>query len=189
MKWEREKVCESKKPAVFLDRDGVLTVEKRRILLPNEVELYDGAVESVRELHTLGYWVIVVTNQSGIARGMYTENELLQLHAKLKRICGVDEIYYCPHHPNGCIDRYRKKCNCRKPELGMYENAIDRFAIDIENSYMVGDRISDIEFGKRAGLHTILVKTGYGGDDLNDEIVPDYVVDNIREVSRLLGQI
>ena len=174
------------KPAVFMDRDGVLTVEKKRITLPGDIELYENAANAVTRLHEIGYIVIVVSNQSGIARGLYSEEDVNSLHMKIKEMTGVDEIYYCPHHPDGIIDKYAVDCDCRKPGLGMFHSALKNFQIDIGRSYMVGDRSADIEFGKKAGLTTILVRTGYGGKDMDSKLVADHIVDDIHGVCDLL---
>ncbi|MBR1390977.1 MAG: HAD family hydrolase [Lachnospiraceae bacterium] len=176
----------SRYPAVFLDRDGVLTIERKRISMPDEVELYEGVAEAVRDIHRMGYFVIVTTNQSGIARGLFSEEEIRQLHDRLKAETGVDEIYYCPHHIDGKIEKYRINCNCRKPKIGMIEQAMSDFPIDINHSWMVGDRETDIQFGKNAGIRTVLVRTGYGEETLKKNIDYDDIVDDIWDFVRLI---
>ena len=176
---------EKKKPAVFLDRDGVLTVERKRIALPQEVELYPFVKEAIDCLKKAGYLTIVVTNQSGVARGLYKEEELVLLHERIKKQTGIDEVYYCPHHPEGVVKKYKKVCDCRKPALGMIRKAQEEYLIDMKNSWMIGDRTSDVMLGKAAGLQTILVKTGYG-EIVSMETEADYVENNLVDAVRTI---
>lgn len=145
------------KPAIFLDRDGVLTVERGRISLPNETIIYDFAGECIAKLHEKGYFCIVVTNQSGVARGLFSERDLIEFNQKLQSMLELDAIYYCPHHPNGIIPRYRCICMCRKPKTGMIEAACKRFSIDLDKSWVVGDSESDIQLGKQMGIKTCFI--------------------------------
>ncbi len=175
-----------KLPAIFLDRDGVITRENGVITKPGDVVLYDDAAEAISNLKNKGFLVIIVTNQSGIARGLFSEEELDLLHEKIKEKTRVDAIYYCPHCAEGIISQYSIKCECRKPNIGLLKKACKDFDIDLSHSWMVGDRRSDILFGKNAGIKTILVKTGYGGADLTSDIQPDIVVDGIKDVARVI---
>lgn len=167
------------RPAVFLDRDGVMTVEEKKILLPSEVRLYENTIESIRRLKDHGYLVLVVSNQSGVARNLFAESELIELNEKLKQETGVDGIYYCPHHPEGIVPEYAITCDCRKPKTGLIERACDDFSIDLKNSWMVGDRESDVLTGRAAGLRTILVKTGYGNDEIARGVTADMVAEDL----------
>ena len=168
------------KPAIFLDRDGVITVEKGYVCPIEEIELYDGVRECINKIHAKGYYAIVISNQSAVARDIIQEDELIAFHEKLIDETGLDAIYYCPHHVDGIIPKYTKKCNCRKPEIGMIERALEDFEIDLSLSYMVGDRASDIQTGVNAGIKTVLVKTGYGKNELESDVMPDYKYDNLE---------
>lgn len=175
-----------RKPAVFLDRDGVLAEEKSYITTVENLNIFPYAAECVRKIHEKGYYAIVITNQSGVARGLFTEEELKEMNDYLMRQTGVDAVYYCPHHPEGKVEKFRKVCRCRKPETGMFETACREFEIDMENSYMVGDRAGDILAGQNAGIKTILVESGYGTARLEREVVADYVLGDLRDVAAML---
>lgn len=175
-----------RKPAVFLDRDGVLTEEKSYIASIEALSIFPYAVECIRQIHQKGYWAIVISNQSGIARGMFTEDALQGMNEYLKRNSGVDAVYYCPHHPDGKVRQYRKICKCRKPEIGLFEQACRDFAIDMDRSYMIGDRAGDILAGKKAGIKTVLLESGYGTARLEENVTPDYILVDLRDVMSLL---
>ena len=176
----------TKKPAVFFDRNGVLTEEKSYVTCMGELNIFPYAAECVRKIHEKGYYAIVVTNQSGVARGLFTEDELKEMNAYLIGQTGADAVYYCPHHPEGKVEAYRKQCRCRKPGTGMIERACREFAIDMEHSYMVGDRAGDIMAGKNAGLKTVLVESGYGTARLEREVTADHVMEDLRELMEIL---
>lgn len=155
----------SLKRAVFLDRDGTINEESGYLFRQEDCRFIPGAVEALSQLNQAGFLVVVVTNQSGIARGYYTEDDLKQLHIYMEKEIAtaggrVDGWYYCPHHPDYSSDATR--CDCRKPLPGMLQIAADELGIDLGSSWMVGDKIADIRAGKAAGCHTALVKTGYG---------------------------
>lgn len=171
-----------KRPAVFLDRDGVLTVEKGYVRSAEELEIFSYAKDCVRKIHEQGYYALVVTNQSGIARGYFTEDELIRMNHKLQAETDVDAVYYCPHHEQGIIPEYTKVCDCRKPSTGMIRKACEEYAIDIRHSYMVGDRASDIKLGENVEVKTILLESGYGSSEAGDQVKPDYVLKDLREV-------
>lgn len=177
------------KPAVFLDRDGCVTVEKSYVKTAEEMEIYPYAARCVERIHELGYWAIVITNQSGVGRGMFTEKELGRMNDKLIRETGVDAVYYCPHWHNekSRLPEYNIECECRKPNTGMIEKAKKDFPIDISRSYFVGDRATDLMTGKKAGTKAILVKTGYGEKPLEHPVTPDAVYDNLEEFTKALG--
>ena len=151
---------EKKKPAVFLDRDGVLTKEKSYVLSVKELEIFPYTAECIRQIHKKGYYAVVITNQSGIARGLFTEAELAEMNDRLIKETGVDAVYYCPHHPEGKVKEYRKKCSCRKPETGLLKAAARDLDIDMSKSWMVGDRAGDILAGEKTGVKTILLESG-----------------------------
>jgi len=154
------------KPAVFLDRDGTLNVEKNYLYRAEDFEFIPGAPEAVRMLNRAGLFVVVLTNQSGIARGYYSEADLHQLHRHIDTMLAaadarVDAWYYCPHHPEG-QEPYRHVCDCRKPLPGMLFQAAAEHGIDLSRSWMVGDKAIDVEASGAAGCRPLLVLTGYG---------------------------
>lgn len=186
-------------PGVFLDRDGTITEEMGYINHLDRVQLYPWAGEAIRKLNRAERPVIVVTNQSGVARGVFTEDLLQQVHRKIAfelaaQKAKLDAIYYCPHHPNGRLDAYRVKCQCRKPATGMVLEAARRFQMNLASSYVVGDSYRDMQLGFNAGAHTILVMTGYGRGEYEHQRhrwdrLPDRIAENLREaVEIILGE-
>lgn len=175
-----------KKPAVFLDRDGVLTREQGFISRIDEVTLFPYAAECIGKIHQKGYLAIVITNQSGVARGIFTEKELLKKHKAIIRETKVDAIYYCPHHIQGKIVQYKVLCDCRKPCIGLIRQACREFAIDMGNSYMAGDRAGDILTGINAGIKTVLLESGYGSKNLEENVSPDYIFKDLRDLAEFL---
>ncbi len=174
------------RPAVFLDRDGVLTVEKGYLRDGDRLDIFPYAAECVRRFHELGYYAIVITNQSAVARGILSEDALMEMNRELISRTGVDAVYYCPHHEQGSVPKYSVACRCRKPGTELIERACRDFDIDLQNSYMVGDRAGDILTGKRAGLKTVLLESGYGTRNLEFEIEADYVFQDLREFVQTL---
>lgn len=172
--------------AVFLDRDGVITQEPphyaHRI---DELKFIPRSREAIRLLNENNFVVVIVSNQSGIARGYYPEEDTVtfnqEMEKKLAEIgAHIDAIYYCPHHPEAKIEKYRIDCDCRKPKNGMIKTAVIGLNIDVNRSYIVGDRWSDIEAGKITGCKTILVKTGNGMQSLqNSTIACDHVANDL----------
>lgn len=154
------------KRAVFLDRDGTINQEKDYLYRVEDFEFVPGAPEAIRLLNDAGVLVVVVTNQSGVARGYYTEEDVESLHRHIAReleVFGarVDAWLYCPHHPDG-KGSYSLPCRCRKPLPGMLLDAARRLDIDLESSVMIGDKRADIEAATAAGCRPILVRSGYG---------------------------
>lgn len=155
------------KPAVFLDRDGVVIRDVNHLSCPEQVQLLPGVAAAIRLLKEAGYWVILITNQSAVARGYLTEDDLAQVHQSMQNLLAIsdaklDAIYYCPHHPTEGQGAYRRICDCRKPATGMIRRALEERRIDITESWLVGDKETDIELGVKVGLKSILVLTGYG---------------------------
>lgn len=153
-------------PAVFIDRDGTLNVEKNYLYRIADWEWIPGAVAAIRRLNGAGYKVVVVTNQAGIARGLYGEAEMAALHAHVDRELAkagarIDAYYHCPHHP----DFSEGTCVCRKPEPGMLLSASRELGIDLDRSWLVGDKCSDLEAARAVGVRPILVRTGYGAKE------------------------
>lgn len=149
------------KPAVFLDRDGTINVEKEYLYKIEDFEYIDGAVEGLRQLQNWGYLLVIVTNQSGIARGYYREEDFWDLmhwmsaDLKKKQI-RVDGIYYCPHHPEGKIKKYAMRCHCRKPKTGLFYQAAEELGIDFSKSIAIGDKRRDLEICKEEKVRGIL---------------------------------
>jgi len=154
--------------ALFLDRDGVLIEEVEYLARPERVRLISGGAAAVRRANDAGWKVVVVSNQSGVARGLFPESVLPEIHSviseKLLAEAGavIDGFYYCPHHPTEGVGAYRIGCDCRKPKPGMLLKASIELGIDPSKSWMIGDRLTDLQAGAVAGCRTILVQTGYG---------------------------
>ena len=179
---------------IFLDRDGTINVEVDYLHKVEDFKFEEKADEAIKIFNDLGYKVIVVTNQSGIARGYYTEEDLNKLHKfmdeELEKIgAKVSAYYHCPHHPKGTLEQYVKECTCRKPNLGMFMDAKRDFDVDFENSIIVGDKLSDLEAGLRLGMRTILVKTGHGKEEIDSVYFKTEIYNNLYEFSlKLKGE-
>lgn len=155
------------RPAVFLDRDGTINVEKNYLHRIEDFEFIPGAPEAIRQLNRAGYLVLVVTNQSGVARGYFSLAEVDALHRHMVQClteCGarIDGFYVCPHHPTVGRGEWRQACSCRKGQPGLLLQAAAEHGIDLARSYMVGDKAADLEAGQQAGCSSLLVLTGYG---------------------------
>lgn len=147
----------SSRPAAFLDRDGVLNADHGYVWRPADFEWLPGVPAALGELQRLGYALVVITNQSGVGRGFYSEDDVRALHAHMTatlaaRGIHLAGVYFCPHHPEASVARYRRRCDCRKPAPGMIRTAIDELALDPEQSILVGDKASDIDAGRAAGI-------------------------------------
>ncbi|MGD9898292.1 MAG: D-glycero-alpha-D-manno-heptose-1,7-bisphosphate 7-phosphatase [Calditrichaceae bacterium] len=185
--------------AVFLDRDGTINEEMGYINHVKRFRLFEFVPDAIKIFNSLEYKVIVVTNQSGLGRGYFDEQLLDDVHKTLIRTVSenggvIDRIYYCPHHPTEAIEKYRMDCNCRKPKTGMIDRAREDFNIDIKNSFMIGDRFKDVEFGKKVGLRTIMVLTGYGLGEYTFQkkdwpYLPDHVADNLLEAAKIIKKL
>lgn len=174
-----------KRKTVFLDRDGTINVEKNYLYRPEDFLFIEKAPEAIARLNRLGFQVIVVSNQAGVARGYYTEEDVRRLHSYIqgelkKQGAHIDAFYYCPHHPEAGIGKYRISCRCRKPDVGMFEQACRDFAINVEKSWMIGDNKGDILAGRSFGLQTIMVRTGYGRElEQSGFLESDYISDDL----------
>jgi D-glycero-D-manno-heptose 1,7-bisphosphate phosphatase len=175
------------RPAVFLDRDGTLIEESGYLDRLDRLTLYPFAVDAVRLLNRAGWPVVVISNQSGIGRGLIRESFVEEAHAHIAdrlRAGGarIDAFFYCPHHPEATVPAYRTRCDCRKPAPGMLLAAAGQLDLDLSRSVVVGDRWDDVEAARAAGARAVLVRTGYGR---NAESVPrpgvaaDVVTDNL----------
>lgn len=166
------------KKAVFLDRDGTVNKETGYLHKPDDFSFLPGVVEAIRIFRELGYMVIVVTNQSGVAHGYYEEEDVKRLHDHMDGLLAlegtsVDAYYYCPHHPEGARDDYRKICGCRKPAPGMIQQAAKVFDLDLARSICIGDKTIDAQAGMNAGVgRCALVKGIYPVDETIARSVP-----------------
>ncbi len=172
--------------AIFLDRDGTVIAERDYLSDPAGLELLPGATSALASLRQLGFRLVLITNQSGIGRGLFNESRLEQIHDRLREVLGnddvaLDAIYYCPHLPDA-------QCDCRKPHSGLVMRAVEDLNIDPHLSFVVGDKACDIELGKRVGATTILVRTGYGNAALSAGIKADFTVENILAVPAVIGR-
>ena len=174
--------------AVFLDRDGTLNVEVEHLSQPSQLRLIDGAGDAVRALNRAGVLAVGITNQPVVARGDVTWPMLDRIHATLDHLLGghkawLDRLYVCPHHPDGGFPGERPelkfRCDCRKPETGLIDRAVRELRISRRHSWMIGDTTSDMLAGARAGVRTVLVRSGHAGEDGKCDVSPDYTVPNI----------
>jgi len=178
--------------AIFLDRDDTLIEDPGYISSPDQVKLLSGAARALVELRAMGYKLVVVTNQSSVARGIVTEKVLGQIHDRLERLlaennASLDGIYYCPYHPEGTVAKYRKDSEYRKPSPGMLLAASDEMDIDLSKSWMVGNRTSDVEAGLQAGCKTILLDSPSRQKQLTPaEATPNYRAVNMTEAVNII---
>lgn len=177
-------------PAVFLDRDGTINVEVNYLKHPDQLRLIDGAGRAVAALSRAGYKVVVVTNQSGLARGLFSFSDLEQVHQRLRELlardgAAVDGIYFCPHHPEGSRPDLARACDCRKPASGLYERAAAELGLDLARSVWVGDRQRDIQSAEKFGGRSVLVLTGYGLEEARQplEYQPTLVAPDLRRAA------
>ena len=176
--------------AIFLDRDGTLNIDYGYVHKIDNFKFIDGAIDALRELKKMGYMLVLVTNQSGIARGYFSEEQFLQLTEWMdwslaEQDVDLDGIYYCPHHPEG-KGEYKEDCDCRKPKSGMLLQAIKELKIDPTQSIMVGDKVEDIKAGISAKVKiNVLVRTGKLVTEEGERIA-DYVLDSIVDLPRIL---
>lgn len=152
--------------AIFLDRDGVLNKDTGYVFKTEELIILPQVIEALKKLQSANYLLIVVTNQSGVARGYYKEVDVIHIHNYMNNIfeeagITISSWYYCPHHPEAQIEKYKINCQCRKPEPGMLLKATEKWNIDTDGSYMIGDKESDILAGKAMDIKTVQVKGSY----------------------------
>ena len=187
------------RPAVFLDRDGTLAHEVGYINHVSRFRLYPFAPATIRAINGAGWAAVVVTNQAGVARGYFPESLVGSVHEEMRRgIEGggakLDAVYYCPHHPEAGVPPYRSDCDCRKPRPGMVRRAALELSLDLERSWVIGDRLGDLELAWSVGARGALVKTGYGAGDLaaregHWRRQPDLVAENaFAAVHHILGE-
>jgi len=181
---------DNKQKAVFLDRDGVINEEVNYLKRPEQMEMINGSAVAVKKLNDSDYLGIVVTNQSAVARGLCSDNDIAEIHKRLDVLLSekhafLDRIYYCPHHPErgfeGEDEQYKIECECRKPKTGMLLQAEQDFNIDEEESFIIGDATVDVMTGINAGVKTILVRTGHAGKDRKYDCQSDFIFENLKE--------
>jgi D-glycero-D-manno-heptose 1,7-bisphosphate phosphatase len=183
----------NKYPAIFLDRDGTINEEMGYINHIDRFKIFPFVAESIKIFRESGFKTILITNQSGLARGYFTEELLNVVHQKLINYLSengtqLDGIYYCPHHPTEGIGKYKKECKCRKPNTGLIEQATSDHNIDLKKSYMIGDRYKDMVFAKNIDITSGFVLTGYGRGEFEHQkhswsFMPDIVAKNLKEMA------
>ncbi|MBE9547677.1 MAG: D-glycero-beta-D-manno-heptose 1,7-bisphosphate 7-phosphatase [Proteobacteria bacterium] len=175
-----------KNTAVFLDRDGTINEEVEYLSSLEELNIYPNSFEAIRLINESEMLAVVITNQSGVARGYFDDDFVRTVHSRINEILQekggyIDRFYYCPHHPTEGKGRYLRSCDCRKPEPGMLIRASEELDIDLARSYMVGDAAKDIELAERVGAKGILVKTGYGKNVTSSDIKPAHIAEDILD--------
>jgi D-glycero-D-manno-heptose 1,7-bisphosphate phosphatase len=178
--------------AIFLDRDGVINVDHAYVHKIEDFTFIDGVFRACKRFISAGYILIVVTNQSGIGRGYYSEAQFNKLTQWMcdefkKHGVSIQEVLFCPHHPTNALAEYKKVCDCRKPSPGMLESAIQKYTIDVSQSVMVGDKLSDIKAAKAVNMNcTVLVRSGQAfANELNTGA--DHICDSLANVPSILG--
>jgi len=182
--------------AAFLDRDGTIIEENGYISKIKQVDFIPGSIEAIKRLKSLGYKIIVITNQSGVAQRFFTEKDLKKVHNYLQKQlrkdkAGWDGIYYCPHHPRVGLKRYLKDCNCRKPKTGLVKLAAREHKLKLKGSVVIGDRLSDVGLGKNAKMESILLLTGHGKKESKKvgtypKTKPNFIAKNLLEAAEYL---
>ncbi|ELM3735462.1 D-glycero-beta-D-manno-heptose 1,7-bisphosphate 7-phosphatase [Edwardsiella piscicida] len=178
-------------PAIFLDRDGTMNVDHGYVHDSDDFLFIDGVIDAMRELKAMGFALVMVTNQSGIARGMFTEDQFMHLTEWMDwsladRGVDLDGIYYCPHHPQGSVPEYTQACDCRKPQPGMLLEAQRFLNIDMAASYMVGDKREDLQAAQAAGVGTkVLVRSGKPLS-AEGEALADIVLDSLAQLPQAI---
>ena len=185
-----------KRPALFMDRDGTVSEEVGYVNHPSRFRLFPYSAEAIKLLNDNDWLAIVVTNQAGVARGYFSEDVILRVHEQITHdlenaSAKLDAIYYCAHHPSVGEPPYRLDCDCRKPKTGLIDRATADFEIDLERSWMVGDRYGDIELARNAKLHSAFVLSGYGRGEWEYQrgswsMEPEVVAENLLEVVKII---
>lgn len=174
---------------VLLDRDGTVIVERNYLSDYRLVELLPGAAVGLRQIEDMGLGCLIITNQSGIGRGYFGVEELDLVHRRMLELLAgegisVDGIFYCPHNPD------QQGCSCRKPRIGLIEQAVARFGFDPSQCFVIGDKPCDIEMGRRVQAKTLLVRTGYGAQMEAERITaPDWIVDDLAEAATVINNV
>jgi D-glycero-D-manno-heptose 1,7-bisphosphate phosphatase len=184
-----------KKRAVFLDKDGTLIKDVPYNVDPEQIRLTVGAGDGLQRLHQMGYALIVISNQSGVARGYFSESALAAVEQRLRALLELFGIplagfYYCPHHPEGAVAEYAIACNCRKPAPGLLLQAARDHAVDLAASWFIGDILNDVEAGRGAGCQTILLDNGNETEwILSSQRIPHFRANDLMEASAMIQQV
>jgi len=171
---------------VVLDRDGTIIEEREYLSEPEQVRLIPGAAAALREMRRMGFGLVVITNQSGVRRGFFDRAQLERVHERFKQLLDregvhLDGLYVCPHKPDD-------NCPCRKPKLGLLQNAAEDLGFNMADSIVIGDKACDIEMGRMVGALTFLVRTGYGAQ-FENEVAADFVVDDLAAAAQAIGRL
>jgi len=191
---ERLKELAKMNKALLLDRDGTINVDTGYTHKLEDLKFEDRAIEALKLAQRSSYKLIIVTGQSGIARGIYTERDyhrfMEDMYTELvQHGIKIDGEYFCPHHPEEGIGDYRVDCDCRKPKTGLLKKAVKDHKINLSQSWVIGDKTDDIEMGRRAGCKTLLVRTGKAGKDRHFKVTPTHIAKNLLEgVEYILSQ-
>jgi D,D-heptose 1,7-bisphosphate phosphatase len=177
--------------AIFLDRDGTLIEDQKYQFQPDGLHLLGGVASGLRWLRAAGYRLIVITNQSGVARGLFGEDSVREINARLADILAeeqidIDAFYYCPHHVEGCVPEYSVECECRKPRPGMILQAAKDLRLDLADSWVVGDIRDDVKAGQSAGCRTVLIGADGQPSEPEDCCTPTYTTHDFSEAARLI---
>ena len=190
-----KKSLRNQQRAIFLDRDGTVNRKNGLVYQEKQFELEDGVIEVIRKINQSGYLAILVTNQPVVARGLCSIEDVENIHKKLETLLGqegvyLDEIRFCPHHPDKGYPEenpdYKILCHCRKPDIGMIEDCVERYNINLADSWMIGDTTVDIQTGKNAGTHTALVLTGDAGKDGKYDGKPELACKDLRQAVEMI---
>lgn len=181
---------------VFLDRDGTIIEEMGYINHFSRIRPLPEAIEAIKLFRQYGFKVVVLTNQAGVARGYFSEEALIEMNNyMLQRFensgARIDALYYCPHHPEGKVEKYRIDCNCRKPKTGLIEKAVKELNLRLDKAWMIGDRMSDVELAKNAGIEATYVLTGYGTGDYvkvkgGFDVKPKIIFNNVLQAAQTI---
>lgn len=191
----KSKNLKNKQKCIFLDRDGTINIHKGLIISSDDIELEKNVAEAIKKINSSEYIAIIITNQPQVARGLCSIEDIENINKRLKTILGekgvyVEDIYYCPHHPDKGYPQenknYKIKCKCRKPNIELIEKAVLKYNIDLKKSWFIGDTTIDIKTGTNAGMKTILLNTGEGGQDKKYDVVSNYVCDDILEAVNMI---
>ena len=179
------------KKIVFIDRDGVIIVERNYAYKPEDLEFIPGSIEAMKALAENGFELAIVSNQSGIGRGYFTLEDYnaftaAMLRALKERGVAIGSVQYCPHHPTKGLGIYKIDCVCRKPKTGMFEKAAVELGLDAKGAWLIGDKTTDIKAGRDFGCRTILVKTGFGGLDKEADVAPDNIAEDLEQAALII---
>lgn len=181
----------AQRKAAFLDRDGTIIVDKEYMHKPEQLEFIPGAIDAIKQLNKKNYLVIIVTSQSGIGRGYYTEEDYHKFNQHFlqnleKEGAKIDGVFFCPHHPTKATGKYLLDCECRKPKIGMIKQAQQEHKIELKHSWVIGDKTSDAKMGENAGCKSILVETGKAGRDEECAVKPTHKAKDLLDAVKIL---